>query len=479
MPDSARPRFDLHVSLDERGQLTRQLYRQIRDAILDGRLRGGEPLPSSRELARSLAVSRNTVLVVYERLRAEGFVESRLGSATFVRHDVRPHAPESAAESPLRPRALWRDIADAPDMSAERAEFDFRPGLPDARAFPYAEWRARISRQLRQGPVGIGAHISAAGRPELRAAIARHLGVSRGVLTAPDDVFVTNGSQQAIDLIARVLLEPGDVVAMEDPGYPPVRRAFAAHGCRVAGVPVDSEGLVVDAIPSNARLVYVTPSHQYPLGMPMSLARRQALLEWARRRDAAIIEDDYDSEFRYGGRPLETLRSLDREGRVVFVGSFSKVLLPTFRLGFAIVPPTLHGAFAKAKHVADWHTSAPLQGAAAEFIDDGLLAQHIRRMRRRYAQRHERIVTILERDFSGELRAVPCAGGLHLSALLEGRDSSSDLAVAERARARGVAVFPLSPYHKDVEPRAGLLFGYGAIPLERIPEGLARVRESL
>jgi GntR family transcriptional regulator/MocR family aminotransferase len=281
-----------------------------------------------------------------------------------------------------------------------------------------------------------------------------------------------------------VLLEPGDVVAVEDPGYPPPRWAFQSQGCRVVGVPVDADGLVVDAIPEGARLVYVTPSHQYPLGMPMAMARRQALLDWARRSDATIIEDDYDSEFRYGGRPLEPLRGLDRTGRVLFLGSFSKVLLPTLRLGFAVIPAPLRSAFRKAKFVTDWHTAVPVQAAAAEFIDDGLLAQHIRRMRRIYAERHDRIVAVLDRDFAGLLTPVPATGGLHLSAFLPEREAAgdpdladlADLELVQRALASGVAMLPLSRHYVDTRPRPGLLIGYGAIAVDPIEQGLARLR---
>jgi GntR family transcriptional regulator/MocR family aminotransferase len=467
---------DFHVSLDGRGHVTRQLYRQIRDAVMEGRLRPGEPLPSSRELAARLDISRTTVVVTYERLRAEGFVNSRVGAGTFVSDDVQPLSPVPTVPSPLKPRPLWDAIPQMPDLSAVHAEFDFRPGVPDSGRFPFAAWRARVARQLRHRTVGNGAHIDAAGHPELRAAIARHLGISRGVRATAEDVFVTSGSQQAIDLVARVLLEPGDVVAVEDPGYSPARRAFQAHGCRVAGVPVDADGLVVEAFPERTRLAYVTPSHQYPLGMAMSMTRRQALLDWARRVDASILEDDYDSEFRYGGRPLEPLRSLDPTGRVIYIGSFSKVMLPTLRLGFALVPAPLHTAFRKAKNVTDWHTAVPVQAAAAQLIDDGLLAQHIRRMRRVYAQRHDRILAILARDFAAELTPVRSAGGLHLSAFLDGREPPADSVIADRACAQGVAILPLSGRYFDTPPRAGLLIGYGATSADRIDEGLARLR---
>jgi GntR family transcriptional regulator/MocR family aminotransferase len=362
-------------------------------------------------------------------------------------------------------------------MSASGAAFDFRMGVPDAARFPYAPWRARVTRQLRALRVGTGAHIGAAGHPALRAAIARHVAVSRAVRAVQDDVLVTNGSQQAIDLIARVLLEPGEVVAVEDPGYPPPRRAFVAHGCEVVGVPVDDEGIVVDAIPREARLVYVTPSHQFPLGMAMSMGRRQALLRWADEAGAAIIEDDYDSEFRYGGRPLETLQSLDRTGRVLYVGTLSKVMLPTLRLGFAVAPAPLHAALRRAKYVADWHTAVPVQAAAAEFIDDGLLAEHIRRMRRVYAERHDLITRTLRRDFADHLSPIASAGGLHLAAPFHRGEPHRDEEVVRRARKAGVAVMALSRYAVGgAPPRPGLLIGYGAIATDRIGEGLRRLR---
>ena len=373
--------MQLHLSVKGRQDVSGQLYRQIREAILDGRLRSGDALPSSRELTRRVEVSRNTVLLVYERLRAEGFVTSRVGAGTFVSEGIRPRSPIGLTDSPLKARAVWDGIPEGLDLSATQPKFDFRPGLPEVASFPFASWRARMARQFHPSARS-GMPIGAAGCPDLRSAIARHVGVARAVRVTADDVIVTNGSQQAIDLIARVLLEPGDAVAVEDPCYPLPRRAFQAYGCRVAGVPVDAEGLVVDAIPNGTRLVYVTPSHQYPLGMAMSMARRQALLEWARRADAIIVEDDYDSEFRFGGRALEPLQSLDGSGRVLYVGSFSKVMLPTLRLGFLVAPAPLRAALRKAKYLTDWHTAVATQAATALFIDDGLLAQHIRRMRR-------------------------------------------------------------------------------------------------
>ena len=471
--------MDLHITLTKRQGLSAAVYRQIRDGILTGKLQGGNPLPSSRALASRIQVSRNTVVEAYERLRAEGFLETRIGSGTFVRPGIKTRSGSGKKESPLRPRDSWDGIPEGPDLSASSAAFDFRPGIPDASQFPFPEWRARIRRQIRPQVVGNGAHVGAAGDPRLRAALARHVAVSRGVRARAEDLFVTNGIQQAVDLLVRVLLEPGDMVALEDPGYPSVRRAFEAYGCQVAGIPVDEDGIVVEAIPSRCSLVYVTPSHQYPLGMAMSMERRQALLAWADSADGAILEDDYDCEFRYGGRPLEPLQALDDTGRVIYLGSLSKVLLPTLRLGFAVLPEPLHSAFRKAKHVTDWHSPVPVQGAAAEFIEDGILSRHTRKMRRVYADRHRRIVTILERDLKGSLEPVTAHGGLHVTAFLRDTGGVDDLCIAERASESDLAILPLSPRYADVDARPGLIFGYGAIPTSRISEGLERLARFL
>ncbi len=467
--------MDLHISLVPGQGYSAAIYNQIRDAILTGKLPGGTALPSTRALGRRLDLSRNTVLEAYERLRAEGFLETRKGAGTYVSYGIEPRAPLGLGASPLRPRERWNRIPEGRDLSATTPRYDFRPGIPDARLFPFPEWRTRLSRQIRGSRVGSGAHIDAAGHPTLRESIARHISVSRGVRATPPDVFVTNGSQQALDLLIRVLLDPGDPVAVEDPGYPLTGRAFQAHGCRVVGVPVDDDGVVVEALPDECRMIYVTPSHQYPLGVAMSMARRQALLEWAERVNGVIVEDDYDSEFRFGGRPLEPLQSLDTTGRVIYLGSFSKILLPTLRLGFAILPEPLHSAFRKAKHLTDWHTPVPEQGAAASFIDDGLLARHIRRMQRTYAQRHERILEILHGELAHHLESIPAHGGLHVAARLRQGAPGDDTELARRAQDHDVAIFPLTYHFTSAPPQPGLLFGYGAIAFEDIEAGMDRL----
>jgi GntR family transcriptional regulator/MocR family aminotransferase len=310
----------------------------------------------------------------------------------------------------------------------------------------------------------------------LRQAIATHLGVARRVRATAEDIVVTSGTQQAVDVVARVLLESGDRVAVEDPGYGPPRRVLTSLGAKVAGVPVDGEGLVVDAIPAHARLVYVSPSHQFPLGVTMSLRRRLALLAWAARHGAAIVEDDYDSEFRYGGCPIEPLQTLDTSGRVIYVGSFSKTMLPALRLGFVVAPAPLSSVLRTAKFVADWHTHLPAQAALARFIADGWFARHIRKMRPVYAERHWLVADGLRHWFSGHLEVIPSSTGLHIAANALNLSAVDIDEVLRRASAAGVEAQPLAAFGVSAAGPPGLVLGYGAIPAERIPEGLRRLR---
>ncbi len=380
-----------HVSLVGRSDLSGEIYRQIRQAILDGRLRPGERLSPTRELAAALRVSRSTVTIAYESLLAEGFATSHVGAGTFVSHQLEAKRQASKARRStvraLQVRRVWEAVS-LPTVFV-RARFDFRTGLPDASLFPHRAWRRVVARALRSREMTAGGYENPAGNCQLRAAIARHIGISRSVSASPDDIIVTSGSQQALDILARVLLEPGDVAVVEKPGYLPPKYLLKALGAKVIGVPVDSEGLVVEALPADARVIYVTPSHQYPLGVAMSLSRRRALLAWAEHNNAVVVEDDYDSEFRFDGRPLEPLQTLDSAGRVVYVGTFSKTLLPSLRLGFMVVPPSLREAANKAKHVTDWHTATLAQSALARFIDEGAFARHIHRVSRTYNERQE------------------------------------------------------------------------------------------
>lgn len=470
--------MDFHVSLVGRKDLSGEIYRQVRGAIVDRRLRPGDRLPPSRELARLLVVARATVTVAYERLAAEGFVAVRQGAGTFVGE----LAPEIGRDKSaprcggiLQPREIWQSI-ELPTMAEKPARFDFRTGLCDVALFPDGEWRRAVNLALRSGAATAGVYEHPVGHHDLRSAIARHIGISRGIAASADDIVITNGTQQALDLLARVLLAPGDTIAVESPGYEPPKQLFKTLGIGVVGVPVDREGLIVDALPRGVRAIYVTPSHQYPLSVTLTLPRRQALLAWAERNNAAIIEDDYDSEFRFGGRPLEPLQTLDTKGRVIYVGSFSKTMLPTLRLGFLVVPPSLRSAVHKAKFVGDWHSSTLAQAALARFINDGCFARHVRRATAIYRERHKIIGDALRRDFADHLELIPSTTGLHVAALARRMSPHRIAAVTLRAAERGVAVQILSSSALNANPPAGLMFGYGAIATARIEKGLCLLR---
>jgi GntR family transcriptional regulator/MocR family aminotransferase len=468
----------LHVSLVGRKDLSGEIYRQIRRTILTRRLRPGDHLPPSRKLAWELGVSRATVTVAYERLVADGFVTSRQGAGTFVSESLMHAKSEKAgrqAAGVLQPRPLWEAVS--PPLILDRpARFDFRPGLTDASLFPHRAWRRSVIRGLRSGETTAGVYEHSAGHRDLRAAIARHIGTSRGVEASVDDIVITNGTQQALDMLARVLLAPGDAIAVEDPGYRPPRELFKALGIRVVGIPVDREGLIVEALPQGVRAVYATPSHQFPLSVTMTLPRRRALLAWAERHNAAIIEDDYDSEFRFCGRPLDPLQTIDTTGRVVYVGSFSKTMLPTLRLGFLVTPPSLRSALHKAKFVNDWHSPALAQAALARFIDEGAFASHLRKVNAIYRERHGMLVDIISRDFADDLELIPSTTGLHVTALSRTMSGDQFAAVARRAADRDIAVQIFSSFAGTATAQTGFMLGYGAIPTARIQEGLRLLR---
>tara|TARA_R110002020_G_scaffold152976_1_gene332094 strand:- start:3676 stop:5094 length:1419 start_codon:yes stop_codon:yes gene_type:complete len=470
----------LHIDLVERDDLSGEIYRQTKRAIISNILRPGDALPATRELARTLSVARTTVVIAYERLEADGFIQSRQGAGTFVRGSTQATNSRSRRIQlrALAPRPIW-DAIPLPTAFDRSALFDFRTGAPDASLFPHRHWRKLISSALREIEKSAnGVYPSPAGHVGLRQSIARHVGVSRGIAASADDVVITGGTQQAIDLIARVLLSPDDRIAVEDPCYEAARRAFEAAGARIVGVPVDDDGLIVDALPADVKAVYVTPSHQYPLTVTMTLDRRRALLDWASRNNAAIIEDDYDGEFRFEGRPLEALQTLDVAGRVIYVGSFSKTLLPTLRLGFVILPNSLRSALQRAKYVSDWTTSTLEQAALSRLIDDGGFVRHLKRARRVYSARHQRIVDTMASDFSHHLKLMPSTTGLHVAAMAKLASVDELAAVAARASSLGVEVNQVSSFAVGGAVRPGLMLGYGAIATEQIDEGLRRLRSS-
>lgn len=468
---------ELHVSLVGRTHLTDEIYRQVRTAIVDGVVRPGERLPASREMARSLEVSRNTVVVAYDRLVGEGLATARTGSGVYVSDELPDRSPSRRTAGVMRPRPIWTEIR-SPTLPPDR-RFNFRTGIGDASLFPHAAWRRLVASAMRTEAGRSGSYADPAGLPSLRRAIAGQLGRSRGVQTTAEDLVVTSGTQQALDLCARALLAPGDRVAIENPGYPPAVKLFRSLGLEVVGVPVDLDGIVADEIPPRTKLVYVTPSHQYPLGMAMTLRRRLDLLAWAEENDAAIIEDDYDSEVRISGRPIDPLQTLDGHGRVIYVGSFSKTMLPSLRIGYAVVPPSVIEAVTAAKFLADWHSPVVTQLALARFIADGQFASHLRKVRPIYRARHALIEQAITIDFAGDLELIPTATGLHIGAWADEGDRQRFDGLVGRAAEAGVTVQAAHTFAVDRPVRPGVVIGYGGIRTEDIAEGLRCLRACL
>jgi GntR family transcriptional regulator/MocR family aminotransferase len=467
----------VHVELfidptDGRG-LASQIYAQLRDAITDGRLATGDRLTPSRTLARDLGVSRFTVTDAYARLSAEGLIEGRTGGGSVVcATSIRAAVPVAATALAPTPRASHIEMY-APDPTAE-ARFDLRPGRVDPTLFPTATWRRCMMRALRDAPPAYG---DPAGTIELRTALARWVLHSRGVTVDPTDIVVTSGAQHAIDLVTRVLVEPGATVAVEEPGYPPISELLRVNGANVTGVPVDDQGIIVDAIPPSARLVYVTPSHQYPLGVTLTRPRRLELLRWANTHDAAIVEDDYDTEFRYSARPLEPLQRLDEHGRVIYIGTFSKTLAPSLRIGFAAVPRTIAPAIRALRQAIDWCPPAPTQAAMATFIDEGHLQRHLRRARYVYRERRHLLWTALTDNLACRGRALPSDAGLHITVLLD--DQITDDELRANTRANGLRVPPLGTSYRFTTPRCGWVVGFGAIPTPHIPAAVNALTTAL
>ena len=482
--------MDIHIAVEGRHDLAGQIYRQLRAGIVEGRLAGGTQLPSTRDLAAQLGVSRKTTLDVFERLLAEGFLHARAGSGTFVAAGLQRLPAERAAharaardtkpaiQSSVRPQPVWDVVPDVlGPQPALNTAFDFVGGITDKSHFPFDVWRRCVNHALRVQSRGRGSYRDAAGEQELRLGISRYLAFSRAVTSNWDDVIVTQGAQQAVDLIARVALRPGDIAVIEDPGYPPVHACLTAAGAKVVPVPVDNEGLIVSKLPKNARLVYVTPSHQFPLGMPMSLTRRVALLEWAQQRDAVIIEDDYDCEYRFEGRPMEPLKSLDRAGLVAYVGTFSKTIFPELRVGYMVPPASLFDTLRKARQIGDWHGCSMTQTALGSFMLNGDFARHVRRMHKLYAARRACLLHHLQGDLARWFEPIVPTAGIHLAALLKA--PLTERAVIEAARDESIALHGLAPFYERAKPRAGLVFGYGGMEENDIDAALTKLAKLL
>ena len=472
------------IRLDPARGLSRQLYQALRERILDGRLGGRTRLPASRDLAGLLGVSRNTVSRAFDQLYAEGYIEGRVGAGTFVA-DLREPSPRSAADSPPGPahgpalRLLAEHRLNPRPAGPPRA---FRVGVPAFDLFPFETWARLSARFWRRPPPEALGYGDPAGDWRLRELVAAYLRSSRGLTCTPEQVLITCGSQQAISLCAQLLLQAGERVAIENPGYRAAGHAFAVAGARLCGVPVDDEGLDTAALQAlgTCRLAYVTPSHQYPTGVTLSLARRLELLAWAERHDAWVIEDDYDGEYRYRGVPLAPLAALDRSGRVLYVGTFCKIAFPALRLGYLVLPPELVGPFAQRRALDMRHSEIGSQAVMAEFIAAGHFQRHVRRMREAARMRRDALL-------QGWPQVPGCAplpaveAGLHLSVRVESLQRETELVAA--ALAAGVEVSALSGYWlaDSITPpdqRAGLVLGFAAVPEAQIGAALQALRKA-
>ena len=473
------------IALDPDGgtPLHRQLFLAIREAILSGRLSPNARLPATRVMAKDLSVSRNTVVAAFDQLMAEGYIEGRVGAGSFVSRTLPEellHARremEPAAVAPTGKRLSKRgEFLSGLDLGEGTEPKAFSPGVPELPLFPFDEWARLLGRRWRRPLEDYVVRGDPAGYRPLREAIASYLGAARAVNCDPDQIIIVSGSQQALDLSARVLIDPGDTVWVEEPGYPGIWGALLAAGARLVSVPVDEEGLDIErAEPRNpaARMVCVTPSHQYPLGVTMSLARRLKLLEWAKRHDAFILEDDYNSEYRYRGRPISALQGLDEEGRVIYVGTMSKVMFPGLRLGYMVVPPDLVEAFLRVRILVDSHPSSVALAALADFIGEGYLNAHVRRMRQLYAERQQILLDGATMRFGDFLDIGADDAGMHLVGYLD--NDIDDVELSRRAQVVGVELPSLSSYYRGTARKRGFLFGYAGIAENEINSGLARL----
>lgn len=473
--------------------LYQALYIHMRAAILSGELQGGMKLPSTRALAEELNISRNTVLNAYRQLLAEGYIEGRQGSGTFVAHVL----PEQLLDAPYpasrtrksaqpsqekSPQPVFSErakaqIAIAQPASDGKLPRPFAPEGPALDVFPFQLWSRLVVRQVRRLPVNMYTYQDSAGYRPLREAIAAYVAVARQVHCAPEQVMIVPGSQGALDLVARMLVNAGDLVWLEDPGYSGARGAFLGAGAQIVPVPVDREGLVVDigiARAPQARLVYLTPSHQFPLGVTMSLPRRLALLDWAKRANAYLLEDDYDSEFRFGTRPLATLQGLDDADRVIYIGTFSKVLFPSLRIGYMILPPDLIDPFLKVRRLIDIHSPMLEQAVLADFMIEGHFTRHLRRMRTLYAERRS---ALLEAASELPLEIDSAEAGIHCVGWLP--DGKDDRILANRARDYDLNLTPISSFSIQPLVRKGFLLGYGGYTVQDIKEAVRRLENLL
>ncbi len=464
------------VLIDSESEISlhEQIYRALRDAIVGGRLPTGARIPSSRMLADELRVSRNTVLAAFQQLTSEGYLDSRIGGGTYVAPvlpdealSIRSHLPINRTNEisiPMSRRGRVLASADVEWATTQRKPLPFRLGSPAIDVFPIDLWTRITTRVLRKRSAQLFGYAEPLGYARLRREVASYLISARGVRCEPEQVFIIEGSQVALDLSVRLLLDPGDVAWIEEPGFAGARAVLQGNGATIVPVPVDNEGISVAQgkdLGSPPRLIYVTPSHQFPLGMAMSPERRNELVAYASEAGAWILEDDYLSEFRYRGRPLQALQGIDHDGRVIYIGTFSKMLFPAMRLAYMVVPRALLPSFTAARAAAGLHASTPSQAILAEFMSEGHFIRHLRRMRNIYWQRQEVLLKAAAAELDGLLELHPADAGMHLTGYLA--DGIDDRRASRAASAAGIETVPLSSAYLGDFPRQGLLLGYTGV----------------
>jgi GntR family transcriptional regulator/MocR family aminotransferase len=492
------------LQLDGTGRLYQQVYRALRGEILSGRLASGERVPSTREIADLLTISRNTAVMAYEQLLAEGYIQARLGAAGTVVAPVLP--PDGYVSRPSLPGQASPQVDPKIAFAGERflksaracsetlgltrltweltpphIRYDFRPGRASFADLPYALWCRLLGARARRASLADLEYGPPAGRLELREAISTRLRRLRGLNADPDRIVIVNGTQQALDLICRVLLNPGDRVLMEEPHYTGARCAFMAAGAELVFSPVDEHGIRIPkpvAGKRACRLAYVTPSHQFPTGAVLSIERRLELLAWASRLGAFIIEDDYDGEYRYDGQPLQALSGLDREGCTIYVGTFSKILFPALRLGYLVLPKSLVEAFVATKAIVDTGTSALEQLVLADFIEAGHFDRHLRRTTVSNASRRKVLVAAMHEHFGDRAEICGANAGLHIFAWLKGK-SGPIRDASGRAEKAGIGLYTADPFYAKPPDRTAILLGYAPLRERDIREGIRRLAAAL
>jgi GntR family transcriptional regulator / MocR family aminotransferase len=472
--------MDIAIPLSKSGEpLFRQIYAGFRAAILAGQIRAGERLPSTRDLGEQLHVSRTVVVMAFDQLLAEGYVEGRRGSGTYVSEIGTERGKEKPSLARLHlsrfgsAAALAGVRANIPNRARTGLRYDFSYGRSPVERFPLESWRRILIQRTRRATVRTHQYGPPMGEDSLREAIAAHLRRSRAVVCDASQVIVVNGSQQALDLLTRVLVERGDRVAVEDPQYQGGREVFRAAGARIHAVPVDDEGLIPSKLPRTARLAFVTPSHQFPTGAVLPLGRRLALLAWAKRSGAVLIEDDYDGEFRYEGQAVESLQGLDAEGRVVYIGTFSRTVFPALRIGYMIAPKPLVPSLMGAKWLADRHTPTLEQETLAEFIASGAYERHLRKARRVNEGRRTALLESIERYLGDRVRVTGERAGTHV--VLWPKSKTSEAEIVAGAAKQDVTVYGIAPYFLAKPTRAGLMLGYSRLNENDIREGIRRL----